>query len=68
MNYHREWADETDALSEFDLADSAEPDGDDDPEASVAEEGAVPDEADEADVAEQHQVVPLDDDEEPENR
>jgi hypothetical protein len=65
MNYHQEWADETPELSEFDLADSTEPDGDDDPEVPVAEpEGAVPDEADPADAADQHQVVPLDDDEE----
>lgn len=66
MNYHREWADQSDELSEFDLVDSSEPSGgDDDPEAPVAEEeGAVPDEADPADAAEQHQIVLLDDDEE----
>jgi hypothetical protein len=65
MNYHQEWADESPELSEFDLADSAEPDGDDDPEVPVEEpEGEVPDEADPADAAEQHQVVPLDDEEE----
>ncbi len=67
MNYHQEWADQSDELSEFDLANSSEPKGDDDPETSIEErEGAVPDEADAADAAEQHQVVPLDDDEEPE--
>jgi hypothetical protein len=67
MNYHQEWADESPELSEFDAADSSEPPNGEDPEAAVEEpEGAVPDEADPADAAEQHQVVPLDDDEESE--
>jgi hypothetical protein len=67
MNYHQEWADETDELSEFDLADSAEPPPADDPEAGVEEpNGDLPDEADPADAAEQRQEVPEDEDERPE--
>ena len=64
MNYHQEWADENDELSEFDLADSSEPPPEDDPEASVTESrGVVPDEVDPADAADQMAEVPEDDEE-----
>ncbi|KPC70853.1 hypothetical protein ADL26_16745, partial [Thermoactinomyces vulgaris] len=66
MNYHQEWAGESDELSEFDLADSAEPPAEDDPEAAVEEPEAVPDEVDPADAAEQRREVPEEDDERPE--
>jgi hypothetical protein len=66
MNYHQEWADESDELSEFDLADSAEPPAEDDPEAAVEEPEALPDEVDPADAAEQRQEVPDEEDERPE--
>jgi hypothetical protein len=67
MNYHQEWTDESDELSEFDLADSAEPPPDDDPEEAVEEpEGLLPDEVDPADAAEQRREVPPDEDERPE--
>jgi hypothetical protein len=67
MNYHQEWADESDELSEFDLADSAEPPADDDPEEAVeVPEGLLPDEVDPADAAEQRREVPPDDEERPE--
>lgn len=52
MNYQQEWAEENDELSEFDLADSSEPPGDDDPEAPVTDPDP-PDEADRADAADQ---------------
>jgi len=64
MNYHQEWADETDELSEFDLANSADPPDEKDPEAAVSEsEGTATDEADPADVADQLIEIPLDDEE-----
>ncbi|WP_205328379.1 hypothetical protein [Glycomyces sp. YM15] len=67
MNYHREWADESDELSEFDLADSGEPPADEDPEAALEEpNGDFPEEVNPADVAEQRQEVPEDEDEHPE--
>ncbi|MEU6858189.1 hypothetical protein AB0B28_04850 [Glycomyces sp. NPDC046736] len=67
MNFHQEWAGEDDLLSEFDLAGSAEPARDEDPETPVADpEGAVPDEADPQDAAEQRIEVPLDEEDEPE--
>ncbi|MFG3338646.1 hypothetical protein [Glycomyces sp. NPDC048151] len=66
MNYHQEWADESGELSEFDLADSAEPPAEDDPEAAVEEPEALPDEVDPADAAEQRREVPQEDDEHPE--
>ena len=62
MNYHQEWAEPTDELSEFDLADSADPPDEGDPEENVTEnEGASPDEADPADAAEQRRTLPDDD-------
>ncbi|SDD92033.1 hypothetical protein [Glycomyces harbinensis] len=60
MNYHQEWAE--DDLSEFDLANSADPPDERDPEENVSEEdGSVPDEVDPADAAEQRRAVPVDD-------
>jgi hypothetical protein len=62
MNYHREWADESDELSEFDLANSADPPDEGDPEENVSgREGATPEEADPADAAEQRSELPFDD-------
>ncbi|MDN3240712.1 hypothetical protein [Glycomyces tritici] len=67
MNYHQEWADESGELSEFDLANSADPPAEADPEEAVEPpEGAVPDEVDPADAAEQRREVPDDEDERPE--
>ncbi|GAA1676142.1 hypothetical protein GCM10009830_23510 [Glycomyces endophyticus] len=63
MNYQQEWADDYDEVSEFDLADSAEPGDEPDPESPVTDPG-VPDEADPADAAEQLFAVPLDEDDE----
>ncbi|MQM25660.1 hypothetical protein [Glycomyces albidus] len=63
MNYQQEWADDFEELSEFDLADSAEPEGEGDPEAPVSDPD-VPDEADPADAAEQLQEIPIDEDDE----
>ncbi|HEX2144549.1 MAG TPA: hypothetical protein VHG10_08575 [Glycomyces sp.] len=62
MSFQQEWAGDRDELSEFDLANSADPPAEDDPEEAVRErEGAVPDEADPADAAEQLIEVPVDD-------
>lgn len=67
MNYHQEWTDESGELSEFDLADSADPPAEDDPEEAVeVPNGALPEEVDAADAAEQRQEVPEDEDERPE--
>ncbi|WP_112133680.1 hypothetical protein [Glycomyces dulcitolivorans] len=63
MNYQQEWADDYDELSEFDLANSAPPGDDVDPESPVSDPD-LPDEADPADVAEQLFAVPLDEDDE----
>ena len=66
MGYQQEWVDDFDEASEFDLVDSAEDEGDEnDPEAYAPgeEQGAVPEEANAADAAEQSQEVPEDDDE-----
>ncbi|MEU6248166.1 hypothetical protein [Glycomyces sp. NPDC047010] len=66
MNYHQEWAEENDELSEFDLANSADPPGDDDPEAPVTDP-EPPDEADPADAADQLVIIQFgEDDESPE--
>ncbi|THV24416.1 hypothetical protein [Glycomyces paridis] len=62
MNYHREWEDDSDELSEFDLAGSADPAEGADPE-EPAGDGPVPDEADPADAAHQLIVVEFDEDE-----
>ena len=64
MSYQQEWTDDFDEASEFDLVDSADDEGEDDPEDVAADEvGFVPDEADPADAADQAAEVP--DDEEP---
>ena len=67
MSFQQEWADDFEDLSEFDLAGSAEPPDEDDPETVVEEPAeAVPDEVDPADAAEQRQEVPPEEDERPE--
>ncbi|MCH7231867.1 hypothetical protein L0U85_13530 [Glycomyces sp. L485] len=66
MEYQQERADDYDEASEFDLADSAEDDdAEQDPEtyAPGGGEGAVPEEANDADAAEQAMEVPVEDDE-----
>lgn len=66
MGYQQERVDDFDEASEFDLVDSTEDDSDEaDPEAYTPGEGvgAVPDEADPADAADQALEVPVEDDE-----
>lgn len=66
MSFQQEWADDFEESSEFDLAGSAEPPAEDDPEAAVEESvEEVPDEVDPADAAEQRQEVPPEEDERP---
>ncbi|WP_035704353.1 hypothetical protein [Glycomyces tenuis] len=66
MGYQQEWVDDFDEASEFDLVESADDGDQDDPEATAArDEGAVPEEADAADAAEQAREVPGDEDDEP---
>ncbi|WP_026925117.1 hypothetical protein [Glycomyces arizonensis] len=67
MGYQQEWVDDFDEGSEFDLAGSADDDGEgEDPEAVAAgEEGATLEEVNPADAAEQGVEVPGEEDEEP---